>query len=88
MVKMGYFRRCRSFKYAACNLCMFIRLFKLLVSNSLKFYQTRKDNLGSKEQHLEHHRGVLYVTYFHIIHMVVSAWSICFHLFLGIAMGQ
>lgn len=75
--KLGTSEEAEVSQYAACNLCMLsllIRLFKLLVSNSPKFYQTRKYNLGSKKQHLVHLTGVLYVlglvvfTFFRICH--------------------
>lgn len=31
--------------------------------------------------------GVSYITYFHIIHMMVYAWSVCFHRFFRICHG-
>lgn len=55
--------------YVAWNSRMFVRLFKPLVSNGLKFYRTKKNNLGSKEEHLVHlnrciiHNILSYYTY-------------------------
>lgn len=73
--------KCQKILWCKLDTSEDVEVSQYVALKGFKFYQIKKYSLGSKEQCLVHLTDASYITNFHIIHMIVYAWSICFHFF-------